>query len=325
MFKRSLLVLVAFVVMCIVACAQDQKEKPQSPPEPSKTEEPSKPAEPAKPAPHLPLPCITVEGVGGIFITETAYLVNPSQGDQWVGMPSVGFSFASVGDKDFESLGATMTFFKRLELGFAHERFGMGSWPKDVMKATGLDLRQQSASMEVFNVRAMLVEEKGWMPAVTAGVHYKYNEDIWDVNRDLMGACKALGVKHNDGVDYTLMVSKTFVGILPRPFILSAGVRNTNAVQTGLLGFTDERDTVAEANAVFFLTDKLLFAAEYRQKPDNLKRFPGLVGKEDDWWTACLAYVVNEHMTIAGGWAHFGNVMNNEENGVLGIHLKWEF
>jgi hypothetical protein len=218
-----------------------------------------------------------------------------------------------------------MTFFKRFEVGFAHERLGLGGWPKDVMKATGMDLGTQTVRMDTFNFRVLIVEEKDWVPAVTVGAHYKSNEDLWDIDDDLGGACKLLGAKSDDGWEGTLTFSKTFTGILPRPFILSAGLRNTDAAQTGLLGFTGHRDTVFEGSAVFFLTDQLLLGAEYRQKPDHLKRIPGLVGREDDWWTVCLGYIVNDHMTVAGGYGNFGNVLNHREDGVWAVQVKYEF
>jgi len=82
--------------------------------------------------------------------------------------------------------------------------------------------------------------------AVTVGVRYKYNEDIWRLNRQLGGACHALGTRDNDGMEFTVTASKTIVGVLPRPFILSATLRNTDAANLGLFGFTGHRTTVFE-------------------------------------------------------------------------------
>jgi hypothetical protein len=50
-----------------------------------------------------------------------------------------------------------------------------------------------------------------------------------------------------------------------------------------------------------------------------------LVTSEEDWWDLALAYVVNDHMTVSGGYANFGNVLNNEENAVIAIQAKYEF
>ena len=32
-----------------------------------------------------------------------------------------------------------------------------------------------------------------------------------------------------------------------------------------------------------------------------------------------------DHLTLAAGYGHFGNVLNHEANGVWGITTKWEF
>jgi hypothetical protein len=134
-----------------------------------------------------------------------------------------------------------------------------------------------------------------------------------------------LGVRDDDGVEYTLTATKMIVGVLPRPFIVSAGLRNTDAANLGLFGFTGRRTTVFEASSVFFVTDRLLLACEYRQKPDQLRRIPGLVGPENDWYTAALGYIVNSHCIVAAGVGNFGNVANHREPFTPAVEIKWEF
>ncbi len=50
-----------------------------------------------------------------------------------------------------------------------------------------------------------------------------------------------------------------------------------------------------------------------------------LVKAENDWWTLCLAYVVNDNMTISGGYANLGNLANHKEDNCWGIQVKYEF
>jgi len=111
--------------------------------------------------------------------------------------------------------------------------------------------------------------------------------------------------------------------------ILSAGLRNGDAIHTGLFGFAGKRRTTFEGSIIAFLTDRLAFAAEYRQKSDMLNELRAggyhLVKAENDWWTLCLAYVINDHMTISGGYADLGNLANHRENSCWGIQLKYEF
>ena len=80
-----------------------------------------------------------------------------------------------------------------------------------------------------------------------------------------------------------------------------------------------------ETSAIFFLTDRLLLAAEYRQKPDELGRVPRLVGREEDWSAVCFGYIVSDNLTVAFGFTQLGEVMNNTENSAWGVQLKWEF
>ena len=275
-----------------------------------------------------PIPLHTIEGTSGVFITDTAYFANLPAGDEWLGKPCFSFSGVRMGQKNLWSAGVTTTFLKRFEVGYSFMRLGLGDWASDVRRATGLSTRN-SVGMHTFSARAMMIREGdwdlAWMPAVTAGLRYKHNEDIWDIDDDLVGTCRAIGVRDNDGVEATLTASKMFVGVLPRPFILSAGARLTDAAQIGLLGFTRDYHLLFEGNAVFFVTDRLLVAAEYRQKPDDLRRVGGLVGAEHDWWVLAAAYIVNDHMTISGGYGHFGNILNHEENASWALQVKWEF
>jgi hypothetical protein len=159
---------------------------------------------------------------------------------------------------------------------------------------------------------------------VTFGVHYKWNTDIDDIDRDLGGALRGIGIKNNDGVDFTLYASKLITS-LPRPVLVNLGMRSTKAAHLGLFGFTGDRDYLFEGNIVLLITDRILLAAEYRQKPSEYEPIPGLVRREDDWWTICPAFVVNEHLTISGGYGHFGDVLNHKANGSWGIKAKWEF
>ena len=296
-------------------------------------------AEAEKPMPP-PLPLHTVEGTGGVLTTDTAYLCNMTdccvraerrgeECDRWFSNPSVAATALFFGDKYDQVYTISGVLLHRIELSYAYHRMNLGGWPTAVQRATGLKVSEHDVGLHILGARLNLVREgQGdipWMPAVTVGARYKYNEDVWDIDDDLFGLPRLLGVTNNEGVDFTVTASKTFAGILPKPFILSAGLRSTEAAHIGLMGFTDSREVVFEGNAVFFVTDRLLLATEFRQKPDNLGRVPGLVGKEDNWWAVCLAYILSDNLTVAFGYTQLGEVMNNTENSGWGVQLKWEF
>lgn len=276
-----------------------------------------------------PLPLHQIEGNGGIFSTLSAYIVNPPRNGEAVGRPSVGFAHVSLGyDKNLEALTITESPFKRLELGYGWDYLGLGDLPQALRNAGITGYHQDEVQLHNFNARYQILKEgefdQKWIPALTAGVHYKYNDGIGEVNHEVGGALANAGIKNHDGTDFTLYASKLFTQ-LPRPVLLEVGGRATEAVWDGLGGFTDSYNFVVEANAVVFLTGNLALAAEYKQQPTDYKAIGNLVRVEDDWWTIDAAYVVNKHLTLAVGYGHFGNVLNHESDGVWGLTTKWEF
>ena len=74
-----------------------------------------------------------------------------------------------------------------------------------------------------------------------------------------------------------------------------------------------------------FVTSKFALAAEYRQEAEGYKPIGSLVRAPGDWITLDAAYVVNPHLTLAGGYGHFGGLLNHEAYGVLGLTIKYEF
>jgi hypothetical protein len=284
----------------------------------------------ARPAP--PLPLHNIEGNSGVFITSTAYLANPPEKGKVFGKPSFSISGVFGDNKDLQSFAVTENLYGRFEIGFAYERFGLGDWPEDVRSAAGAEI-DHHLNMYNLNLRAMLVQEGdfdcSWMPAITFGTHFKWNENTAQLNDNLGGLLDTLGGDHNYGTEFTIVASKTITDLLPRPVILSAGLRNGDAIHTGLFGFAGERRTTFEGSIIAFLTDKLAFAVEYRQKSNLLDEFSAggyhLIKAENDWWTLCLAYVVNDNMTISGGYANLGNLANHREDNAWAIQMKYEF
>lgn len=279
-----------------------------------------------------PLPLHTIEGNSGVCITSTAYLANPPEEGEIFGKPSVSVTGVFASEKDLQSFAVTQNIYGRFEIGYAYERFGLGDWPDDVKTAAGASVGQH-LGLHNLNFRAMVVEEGGfeysWMPAITVGAHMKWNEGQTRLDDALGGLLDTLDSDHSRGVEFTVVASKTIEDLLPRPVIISAGIRNGDAIHTGLFGFAGERETTAEGSIIAFLTDRLAFAAEYRQKPNVLDEFSTggkhLVKAENDWWTLCLAYVINDNTTISGGYANLGNLANHRESNAWGIQVKYEF
>ena len=282
-----------------------------------------------------PLPLHQIEGNGGIFATLSAYIVNPPRNGEPVGRPSAGFAFVNLGhDVNLEALTITESPWKRLELGYGWDRLGLGDLPSALQTALGSYHGPSEVQLHNFNARLQLLTEgefdQKWLPAVTFGTHYKYNDGISDVRsavKTAAGGTDVLGnagIAHDEGVDFTLYASKLFTQ-LPRPVLVELGGRATDAVWDGLGGFTAHYSFVFEGNVVVFVTKQLALAAEYKQQPNDYRPIGNLVKAEGDWVTVDAAYVVNSHLTLAVGYGHFGNVLNHASNGVWGFTTKWEF
>lgn len=275
-----------------------------------------------------PLPLHSLEGSGGILLTNSAYLVNPSEDGGTFGLPSAGATYVNLGDgRHLEAYTVTETLWNRLELGYSLMRLDLADLPWDLMTATGFNIQKDSVELHNINARVMLVKEgdfgQSWMPALTLGVHYKKNDDVDDIDNALAGTLENAGIEKDEGVDLTLYATKLFTS-LPRPLLVNAGLRSTEAVHTGLLGFTDDREIVLEANFGVLVLDNLVVGGEYRQKPNEYTEIATLIEEEEDWWDVFVTYIVNDRMTASVAYANLGDVLNHKANSSFGFKFKLE-
>jgi len=278
--------------------------------------------------PNPPIPLHGFEGVGGVLITQSAYLVNPALEGDIFGLPSVGFAYVNLNHgRHLTATTITQTIGNRLELGYAWDRFDIGDLQRALVNA-GLPRVNSFVGMHNFNARFALIKDGDFdiplMPQVTAGVHFKYNHDLDNLDDDLGGAFTNAHMKHEEGVEGTLYASKLFKQFW-RPVLVNVGARYSDAVQAGLLGFTRDYRLTPEASAVVLVMDKLGIGGEYRMKKSHIASIGKFVQEEQDWWTACACYVINNHLTVSGGYGHFGKVLNHRANAVWALRLKYEF
>jgi hypothetical protein len=284
-----------------------------------------------------PLPLQTIEGTGGILVTPTAYLVNPSERfDGFAGLPSTSTTYVKAGAKNIEAFVATETLLKRFELGFSASRFGTGTFNNAVLNAAGADITRGDVFLYDANIRALALEENSFglpfLPAVTAGASFKFNDGISTINRETGFALSSIGYKSSDGVDFTLTASKTlkYPVTFNRPLLISAGLLVSRASQLGYTGFGDSYSPTVEANIAYSITDWLWLAGEFRQKTDPYSggitvNGSKLVRPEQDWWTLGAAFVLNKNATFTAGYGNFGNLLNTVEITSWAVQLKYEF
>jgi hypothetical protein len=146
-----------------------------------------------------PLPFHSIEGVGGGAITPMAYLVNPGDECHAFGKPAVAMSFVGLGEKNLTAITVTETLFQRVELGYAANRLGLGDLPGEIhdFSEGAINNSESDIWLHHFNVRALLVKENAGdlpLPAITAGVHFKVNGTIRDIDEELGGALTGIGL-----------------------------------------------------------------------------------------------------------------------------------
>ena len=276
--------------------------------------------------PRMPLPAHNLQGVGGGLITPMAYLISPGPPGTIVSPPSASYTFVRLGTKTAHVFSTSETFYRRIEVGYAFSTLGLGNFPQDVLDATGIDVGLDHVMIHYFNLRGVLVEETPTMPAIAAGATFMYNPNIQTIDRRLGGGLRGLGFERNNGTDFTLTATKMFPTLFfGRPLIATGGIRFSQAAQIGALGFGDAYRMTGEGSILAFITDCVILGYEYRQKKNPYGELGNLLGPEDDWHTVIVAFCISPQCCVAVGWGHFGNIANNDANGVWGFQFKYDF
>jgi len=283
----------------------------------------------AKASKAPPIPFHTIDGYGGAAFTPIAYLVNPGPKGTIVGLPSASYTFVRLGSKHLQAVSITQTFFRRIELGYAMNRLGLGSFDDDIEQRLGVDINRDEVWLHHFNIRVLLIEENSFglpLPAIVAGIHFKYNDTIDKIDDRLGGALRGLGYQSDCGQDYTITASKMFPKLaLGRPVVLTGGLRFSKAAQMGYLGYGSECNVTFEGNVTYLPVDWLALVYEFRQKKNPYDKIDKIVGVEDNWQALSAHWIVNEHMTVTGAWICAGNIANSHADGGWAIQVKWEF
>jgi hypothetical protein len=278
-----------------------------------------------------PLPLHTIEGVGGALFTPMAYLVNPEPECACLKCPAFAMSYANLGDKNLDAFTVTRMVGDRIEFGYGANRLGLGTLPMAIRDATTIDIEHSDIWLHHFNVRTLLVKEGTCvagcaMPAITAGVHFKYNASIRNINGRLGGLLSGIGLRRENGEDFTLTATRTIPPtILGRPVIVTGGLRATQGAQLGLLGFGRDYYVTFEGSVACLATDRLVLAYEFRQKPDPYARIATVIEEEDSWHGFDVAVILSDQATFAAGYGIFGKVVNTDVNSAWWLQLKYEF
>jgi len=275
-----------------------------------------------------PLPVHTIEGGGGAAITPIAYLVNPGPAGTQFGLPAASFTYLHLLDKDLKTFSVTSTLFHRLELGYAAGLLDLGTLPRDIFSATGITI-PNDLIVHNFSARLLAIQENQFgplTPALTFAAHYKYNDEIDNINQDLGGALKTLGYDSNDGVDFMATATKAWPNFFGQTLITTFGLRVSEAIWNGYLGYCDNYHVTAEANAVLLLPHNFFLAYDYRGIPDAIKELGPLIRKETDWHAADLGWIANNNLSFVLFYGHVDNLVNSDNvDYAWALQVKYEF
>jgi len=234
-----------------------------------------------------------IEGSGGGGLTPWA-LISGLGTDRELGA-SAYCTYLKPQYFSLTSCGVAAGAYDRLELSYAHERFGLD----DVAPGQSINENVFGAKIRLFG--DAVFDQDRWWPQVAAGLQYKQNEDFDFIPR-------LLGARHDAGIDVYLAATKVFLaGPFGRIWLLDATLRNTRANQFGILGFGGDRSDSyhleAEGSAALFLTDQLIAGTEYRKKPDNLSAV-----REDDAYDGFVSFFPIKYLSVTAAYVDLGTV-----------------
>jgi hypothetical protein len=239
-----------------------------------------------------------IEGAAGGGLTPWA-LISGYGTDAQVG-GSVFYTQAKTnGGFELDSGGMSVGFYNRVELSLSQQKFGFSN------TVPGESARMNTVGAKLRLFGDAVYDQDTWLPQVAAGIQLKHNEDYDFVP-------KALGAKHQSGVDFYLAATKLYIGaVFGRNLLVNGTLQATKANQFGLLGFGGDKNNHYQlqpaGSIAVMLTDNLILGAEYRAKPNNLSVF-----KEDDAKDVFLAWFPVKNLSITAAYLNLGNIANKD-------------
>ena len=237
-----------------------------------------------------------IEGAGGGGLTPWA-LISGYGTDKQIGGSAFYTEAKTSGDFEISSGGVSIGLYNRLEVSLSQQKLGLSD------TVPGESIRVDSLGVKLRLFGDAVYDQDKWLPQVAIGAQIKHNEDFNYIP-------KALGAKHQTGVDLYLSATKLYLdAIFGRNLLLNGTLQATKANQFGFLGFGgDNRDHYQikpAASVAVMLTDQLLLGTEYRYKPDNLG-----VYKEQNAHDVFLAWFPVKNISLTAAYLDLGNIAN---------------
>lgn len=252
-----------------------------------------------------------IEGAAGGGIVPWAVLAGYGERGQHGG--TFFHTVVDSGDYRLRSLGAAWSWNNRVEFSVASQRFDLGALRRE------LGLPWEALRQDVFGMKVRLFGDLvyGAAPQLSVGLQHKRVGDF--------ALPQLVGAADDSGTDVYIVASKLFLaGAAGRNLLLSAGLRGTDANQTGLLGFGAGGDTsrewVFEGSAAILLDSHWAIGLEYREKPDRLA-----FAREDDWRDLFVAWFPDKRWSVVAAWADLGDIAGRPDQRAPYLSVQWSW
>lgn len=247
-----------------------------------------------------------VEGSGGGGLMPWA-LITGYGTNQQIGGSAFYTHAETKGDFTLRTTGIALGFYNRVEVSASQAKFGLSD------TVPGEEIRLNTLGLKVRVLGDAVYDQDSWLPQISVGAQYKYNEDYNLVP-------KQLGAKDRSGIDVYVAASKLYLGALNGyNLLLNANLHASKANQFGLLGFGgDKRDQYRiypAVSAAVMLSDNWLLGTELRYKPDNLSVF-----EENSAHDIFMTWFPHKNVSVTGAYIDLGTIAN--KNNQTGWYLS---
>jgi hypothetical protein len=232
------------------------------------------------------------EGPTGVFVTPLAYTsASPANG---LGKPSLSFHFLAGGPVigDFSTVSTTVGFAKRFEIGYTSEihaggavQYFPGTAAGDPGAGTGIVTKAGvpgsslfASDIDIVHGKATIVAENAgktkWVPAIAVGTIFRFNDhDVF--NGPANGGAGTNGYSSHNADVYVVATKVVTQFTKKVPWLLSAGVRGTNASLWGLGGNAPDFTARGFGALAFIFTgpgkSTIILGSEVSQQPRRIK------------------------------------------------------
>ncbi|MFY7974112.1 MAG: DUF3034 family protein [Rubrivivax sp.] len=265
----------------------------------------------------------SLDGAAGGGLTPWAVTGSLASEGQWGGTAHT--TTVRTGDYALTSAGALLAWNDRLELSIARQRLDTRDNLAPLGLA-GLVLQQDIVGAKLRVAGDAVLDSDRWMPQIALGLLVK-RADAGALAPTLFGP---LGARRS-GSEIYLSATKLWLasGVLG-----NLTLRASSANQNGLLGFGgaqgDGVQLKPEISLAWLLTPSLALGAEWRAKPDNLRR--SVLGDgalaEQRWVDVFLVWAPIKPVSVTAAWVDLGRIVpgvqpRRQTGGYLSLQLAF--